>query len=137
MNFIDLDVVASDGGYRAQRESLDLRLPDDVSAALEGYGSSLDDVSFGVRPEDLHDASETQTVPVTDENTFDAEVRVVEPMGSDKFLTLEPFEDRSEISARVSPESDAAVGDIVTLAVDMTKIHVFDERTGNNVTQHR
>jgi multiple sugar transport system ATP-binding protein len=137
MNFMDIDLVSSRDAYHIQRETVELGLPDDVNSELDGYTSELDDVTFGVRPEDLHDASEVQTVPVTEENTFEANVKVVEPMGSDKFLTVEPFEDESEISARVSPDSGASVGDIVTLAVDMDKVHIFDERTGDNVTKHR
>ncbi|WP_227379328.1 ABC transporter ATP-binding protein [Haladaptatus halobius] len=137
MNFMDIDLVSSSDAYHIQRETVELGLPDDVNSELDGYTSELDDVTFGVRPEDLHDASEVQTVPVTEENTFEANVKVVEPMGSDKFLTVEPFEDESEISARVSPDSGASVGDIVTLAVDMDKVHIFDERTGDNVTKHR
>jgi multiple sugar transport system ATP-binding protein len=137
MNFMDVDLVESGDDYRVRRETMALDLPDDVRRELDGYTGELSDVTFGVRPEDLHDASEVQTIPVTEGNTFEAAVKVVEPMGSDKFLTLEPFEDESEISARVSPDSDASVGDVVTLAVDLSKVHIFDDRTGDNVTQHR
>ena len=137
MNFMDVDLVELSDAYRVSRESMDLELADNVCRELDAYAGELDDVTFGVRPEDLHDASEVQTIAVEEANTFDATVKVVEPMGSDKFLTVEPFEDESEISARVSPDSQASVGDVVTLTVDMSKGHVFDDRTGDNITQTR
>ncbi|GAD52858.1 multiple sugar ABC transporter, ATP-binding protein [Halarchaeum acidiphilum MH1-52-1] len=130
MNFIDVDVVPDGNGHRIVSEDLfDLKLPERHSKALAAV--EPDSVTFGIRPEDLHDAADAGA---PDGETFEAEPKVIEPMGSDKFLTLTSPADGAEFSARVVPESDAAVGEPITLVPNMGKSHLFDNANGRTLT---
>ncbi|MDI3548004.1 MAG: multiple sugar transport system ATP-binding protein [Halanaerobiales bacterium] len=84
-------------------------------------------VVFGIRPEDLTDASLTHEFDITEDNSFTASVEVVEPMGSEIYLYL-TIDDHSMI-ARVDVETKAKVGDNIKLGVDTRKMHVFDPET--------
>jgi multiple sugar transport system ATP-binding protein len=54
-------------------------------------------------------------------------VEVVEPMGSEIYLTLK--RNGHEIIARVETESNADVDDLVKLGVDTKNMHIFDKKT--------
>jgi multiple sugar transport system ATP-binding protein len=130
MNFLPVETVESEDSLRVVAEGLfDLELPPNHSRALSE--ADTDSVTFGIRPEDLHDASEASA---PSGETFEAEVGVVEPLGSDKFLTLTPPNGDTEFTARVVPESDAVVGESITLAPNLQKVHLFDNATGQNLT---
>ena len=130
MNFLSVDVVADGDGHRVVADGLfDLELPTRHSRALSE--SDAESVTLGVRPEDLHDAAEPGA---PSGETFEADVKVIEPMGSDKFLTLSVPGRDTEFTARVVPESDATVGEPVTLSPNMKKVHLFDDATGRNLT---
>lgn len=85
------------------------------------------DVVFGVRPEDIVDTAISHDFKVEEDNSFEAEVEVVEPMGSEIYLYL--AEESHSLIARVEAESTAEVGDRMSLGVDLRKIHVFDAET--------
>jgi multiple sugar transport system ATP-binding protein len=130
MNFLPVEVVENEGSYHVVAEGLfDLELPSNHSRALAE--ADVDSVTFGIRPEDLHDAGEAGA-PRGD--NFEANVKVIEPLGSDKFLTLTPPDGDIEFTARVVPESDAAVNELATLAPNLQKAHLFDNATGRNLT---
>ncbi|HET7324136.1 MAG TPA: glycerol-3-phosphate ABC transporter ATP-binding protein, partial [Halococcus sp.] len=130
MNFLPVEVVENGDGHRVVVSGLfDLELPSNHSQALAE--TDVDSVTFGIRPEDLHDASEAGA---PSGETFEASVGVVEPLGSDKFLTLTPPGGDIEFTARVVPESDAAVNGSVTLVPNLQKAHLFDNATGRNLT---
>lgn len=110
----------------------DIQAPAEVVNCLPEQGDNA--WTFGIRPEDVYDTATSQEVTGV-EYQFEAEVKVVEPMGSDKFLTLLPTDgDDPELSARVSPESEAAVGDVLQMVLDPAKIHVF-AADGENLTR--
>ncbi|PSQ48421.1 glycerol-3-phosphate ABC transporter ATP-binding protein [Halobacteriales archaeon SW_6_65_15] len=110
-------------------------------AVLQTLGERLQagdatDLVFGVRPEDVTDTTVVdESFPP--ETTFDAYVTVVEPIGANKDLTLAPSEsapEDEEFTVRVDANSTAQPGDTVTFAVDMSKAHLFDRATGENLT---
>lgn len=130
MNFLPVEVVKTENGYRVIAEGLfDLELPPNHSRALAE--TDIDSVTFGIRPEDLHDASEAGA---PSGETFETNVEVVEPLGSDRFLTLTPLGGDVEFTARVVPESDATVNESITLAPNLQKAHLFDTATGRTLT---
>jgi len=132
MNFFPVD-VRKNGGYRAVCSLFDFPLPERIGDKVDAWDGSLDDVTMGIRPEDFHDVSVDEREAST-ENTFEARVKVVEPMGSDKFLTLAGDAEVDEFTARVAPESTAAVDEWITLAASLDKLHLFDNSTGENIT---
>ena len=138
MNFFDASVEEREGTFFVVSESFDLELPPQKAAKLEDYSGDLSRVEFGVRPEDLFDTAVHGEDEIEDVDTFEATVRVVEPMGAHIDLALTPGEmegEEHEFTARVDADSTAKEGDVLTLAVDMGKIHIFDRRTGENLTR--
>jgi len=133
MNFLSVDIDSSDNGYTAAGGFFEFDLPVETKQALDDWDRPLDDITLGIRPEDLSDISVLDEY--SEESTIDARVKVVEPMGSDKFLTLvSPKDETVEFSARVSPETDVEPRDSVTLTANLDKIHLFDGATGANIT---
>ena len=63
---------------------------------------------------------------------MDATVRVYELLGAEVFLyfTVDQF----EITARVNPRTTARPGDTIKIAMDLSKVHVFDKETEKIIT---
>lgn len=136
MNFIPAEIVPTDNGMDAQTDVGTIELPEDVVTAAENWGGPYDELTLGIRPEDIDDAelSEDQG---SSNSTINAFVHLVEPVGSDRFLTLHPDSDSHEMmefTARVDPDSDITQDRRVELTINRKNIHLFDERTGENIT---
>ena len=86
-------------------------------------------VTLGVRPEDLYT---DQRVPAGKRvsDAFPGRLEVEEPMGNEVFAYLEvepPGAPSSRVVARLEPQP---LGDMVSLVVDLDKVHLFDRETG-------
>ncbi|MCF8001454.1 MAG: sn-glycerol-3-phosphate ABC transporter ATP-binding protein UgpC [Halanaerobiales bacterium] len=126
MNFMDAKIEKDGDDYYAEGfGAFRIKVPDQFKEDLKGYEEKR--VVFGIRPEDLTDARITHDLDITEDNSFEAEVEVVEPMGSEIYLYLAI--DEHEMIARVDAESDAAVGDKIKLGVYPQKMHIFDNET--------
>jgi len=126
MNFMDAKIEKEGDDYYAEGfGAFRIKVPDKFKEDLEGYEEKR--VVFGIRPEDLTDARITHDLDITEDNSFEAEVEVVEPMGSEIYLYLAI--DEHEMIARVDAESDAEVGDKIKLGVYPQKMHIFDNET--------
>ncbi|HTY30368.1 sn-glycerol-3-phosphate ABC transporter ATP-binding protein UgpC [Mycobacterium sp.] len=110
-----------------------------------------ENVIVGVRPEHLADAALIDGYQRIRALTFEVKVDLVESLGADKYVyfttadpavhaaQLDELEAEGEVHenqfvARVSAESQATVGQSVELALDTTKVAVFDADTGANLT---
>jgi multiple sugar transport system ATP-binding protein len=134
MNFMPTGVVATDDGYEARSDHFEIELTDDLVAAVDDWGGDPDALTLGVRPEDINDARLAGD-STTSANTIEAYVRLIEPMGSDKFLTVSPTaEGHHEFTARVSPDSEIREDEFAELAVTRSKMHLFDDGTGRNIS---
>jgi multiple sugar transport system ATP-binding protein len=134
MNFMPADIVAVEGGYEARSDHFQLALTDGLAAAVDDWGGSPEALTLGIRPEDINDAALVGEA-ATPDNTVEMYVRVIEPMGSDKFLTLSPTADGDhEFTARVAPESEIREDEFASLSVNRSKMHLFDDETGRNVS---
>ena len=134
MNFMPTDVVATDGGYEARSDHFGIELTDDLVAAVDDWGGDPDTLTLGIRPEDINDAKLVGDA-TTSANTIEAYVRLIEPMGSDKFLTVSPTDkSRHEFTARVSPDSEIREDEFAELSVTRSKMHLFDDETGRNIS---
>lgn len=126
MNFMDAKIEKQGDDYYAEGfGAFRIKVPDKFKSELQGYEEKR--VVFGIRPEDLTDARITHDLDITEDNSFEAEVEVVEPMGSEIYLYLAI--DEHEMIARVDAESDAEVGDKIKLGVYPKKMHIFDNET--------
>ncbi|WP_128906677.1 ABC transporter ATP-binding protein [Halorubrum amylolyticum] len=119
MNFFEVAVESAPDGVHVEGESFRTDL--NVSLATGRY-------TLGVRPEDLRLADGAGRIP--------ADVDVVEPMGADNYLYLNPPTDddtEKEIIARVDSEYSPDTGERIDLDFDIEDIHFFDE-TGDRVS---
>jgi multiple sugar transport system ATP-binding protein len=83
------------------------------------------DVIFGIRPENIHDAS---FVPSNiDAEQVAAKVDLTELMGNEIFLYL--VSGKNTFVARVDPRSKLHVGEQAQVMFDMDSIHLFDAAT--------
>jgi len=147
MNFFTAHV--EDGKVRLPFGEVDL--PQGVQAGGE--------VISGIRPEDFEDASLTGDLP--DHLTLEAPIDLVESMGSEIYAYF-PVEapmaqsqelaelaadsgmddipssggEEAQVVARLAPESEVRAGTKGRLALDTTKLHLFDPSDGTNLA-HR
>jgi multiple sugar transport system ATP-binding protein len=89
-------------------------------------------VVAGIRPECLHD--EPMYISSMTDSLIDASVDVTELMGSEIYLYLgfdgqEDATNGKSIIARVSSRSTARAGDTIKIALDASRIHIFDKDT--------
>ena len=124
MNFIDAKLAEKDGKFVVEFGGYSIVVPDDKAAtAVDSLKAHVGkDVVLGIRPEDLKDDVSTATSGVIDCN-----LEVSELMGAETYLYL-TFSGLN-MTARVSPKNTARPGDLVKMAIDVNKIHLFDKET--------
>ena len=112
----------------------------------------------GIRPEDFEDATRVDREAQGRGSTFKAKLDLVEAMGAEyyahfgihgKMVQSEELQElrddaggvteltdsgESVLVARLSPESRARSGDEAELWLDATKMHFFDEQSGEALT---
>ncbi|MGE2717489.1 ABC transporter ATP-binding protein [Mycolicibacterium litorale] len=108
-------------------------------------------VIVGVRPEHLEDASVVDGYARIRALTFEVKADMVESLGAEKYvhfrtegagaqsdqlaqLAVESGQGENEFVARVSTESPVRQGDTINLALDTSKLVIFDADSGENLT---
>ena len=124
MNFFDATLVASDGKLEINTGGFRLEVPGEKAKEWRAHAGKP--VVFGIRPEDVH--SKAYTPPGILEADMTATVDVTELMGNEIFLYL-MSKDNKPFIARVDPRVRAALGEDITLAVNMANAHIFDPKT--------
>src|SRR6185503_20925454 len=124
MNFLPAETVAVNGGAGVALanggEPTRFKLSGEAAARLGQPGRK---VVFGIRPESItrHDPQRTGRREI---GLLQAPVEVVEPTGAETMVVVRVGE--KEVIARFEPDEAPAVGDRVTLAIDMTKVCLFE-----------
>lgn len=131
MNFVDATLVEESGTYM-------LKVGGDQSYTIVVPSAKVNDelklnvskeVIVGIRPEDLHD----DEMYISSSNSIvECKVEVTELMGHETYLYLSL--NSEPIIARVNSRSNSRVGDMVRIAIDTNKIHVFDKETERAIT---
>jgi multiple sugar transport system ATP-binding protein len=146
MNFFPATLTSA--GVRLPFGEVPLMQP--VRDALHHHRAP-DRVIVGVRPEHLGDAALLDGHQRSRARTFQARADMVESLGADKHvyftlpgtdvesaqladLAVESGRGGIELVARVPAESKAAKGHFVELAVDTSKLAIFDAGSGANLT---
>lgn len=83
------------------------------------------EVIMGVRPEELHDEQSNQ--PKETLCYINAVVELCEPMGSEVYLYLDISGEKA--IAKIPPRTKAKIGDLLTLGINTTNVHLFDIET--------
>ena len=125
MNFINATLVKKGEDVYVKFGRNEIKLPTEkaTNPALADYIGK--EVIAGLRPECLHD--EPMYLSSMAETTIDAFVEVTELMGAEIYLYL--VSEEQNLIARVSSRSTARSGDTVKVAIDASRIHIFDKDT--------
>lgn len=80
---------------------------------------------MGIRPECLRDDEES--IAKMSDAVIEATVDVTELMGAEIYLYMTSA--GQKLTARVSPRSTTRSGDEVKIALDVSRVHIFDKDT--------
>ena len=132
MNFFTGKLLKKDNDLYAMLGTTEIKIPAEKANNPDLKEYIGQEVIFGVRPEAIHD--EPMFLQSLAETTMNVDVDVTELMGAETYLYLgfEGMEDATNnknIIARVSSRSTAKPGDKITVAIDASRIHIFDKDT--------
>ena len=130
MNFIEAKVVESGSDVLLMFGAHSIKLPEGKAKKLVDGGYIDKEVIFGIRPEDVKD--EEIFINSSPDSVLDATVRVYEMLGAEVFLYFAI--DQFEMTVRVNPRTTARPGDTIKIAIDVSKIHIFDKDTEKTIT---
>ena len=129
MNFFEATVSVKGDVACLNIADQSIELPAAKSKKLIEGGYNGKNVIFGIRPEDIYD--DEATIAKTPTSVFESPVRVYELLGAEVFLYLEIAGEN--LTARVAPTTTARPGDVIKVAFDIEKIHVFDKETEHTI----
>ena len=136
MNFVEALLVQEEDGHFelefGSKESTGKRyriaIPEakakDVLKEYVGKG-----VIMGIRPESIHD--EEMYISNATTGIIDCNVELTEMMGAETFLYLNC--EGIPLTARVSPRTTTKMNDVIKVAIDPNRIHIFDKETEKTV----
>lgn len=128
MNIVEGNLVSENGEiYVITSDNIKLRLPKDKAEKVEKYIGK--EVWFGIRPEHI---GSLETNPNEKDNYIKAEVYVVEQMGNEVFVYFSP--NKNQYISRLESAASVKSGDKYDLWFDMTKCHIFDKETEENIS---
>ena len=128
MNFISGSLEKEGDHIVFDEGKIKMALPSDFDSKLADHVGG--EVTFGIRPEDIHDPETMGTDAAVVE--ISAQVEVVEPMGNEVFLYLTTG--KSSFVARVDPLHIPEVDQEVKLAVEINQAHFFEKGTERSLT---
>ncbi|MEE0808399.1 MAG: sn-glycerol-3-phosphate ABC transporter ATP-binding protein UgpC [Acutalibacteraceae bacterium] len=135
MNFIESKLIKNGDDYYVEFGSEDtktragvkyqVKLPADKNKndCLAAYVDK--EVIMGIRPEHVH--NEEDLIAANPDGIVEADVEVTELMGAETYLYMNC--EGQSINARVAPTNTARPGDKIKIALDTSKIHLFDKDT--------
>lgn len=129
MNFIGAKLEEREGKVILAANEDRIIMPEDKAAALKEKGYVGKDVIMGIRPENIDDKEEF--IMEHKDAVIETDVEVTELMGAETYLYLK--NGNSSITARVDGSSKAKVGDRLKVALDTSKIHIFDKESEQTV----
>jgi len=121
MNLATVTLAESDGSLWAANEGIRIKLPAGLGARLQRHARQ--DVTLGIRPEDLRIASPGDA----QELGIEAVVEVVERLGSQILLDIKAG--ANQLVAAVEPSVRAEPHDRLRLTLDAERLHFFDNRS--------
>ncbi len=127
MNFIK-GVLSTSGGKAAVR-FMGATAPLSYSSRLIGDAAD-GHVTVGIRPEDI---MWRKAAGPDSSLTFSAEVDVVEPMGHEAYVTA--LCAGETVTSRFPPRSGVRTREMVELALNPARLHLFDASTGESILQ--
>ncbi|MCX4268673.1 MAG: sn-glycerol-3-phosphate ABC transporter ATP-binding protein UgpC [Lachnospiraceae bacterium] len=130
MNLVDATVSQSGSDVKLTFGGNTIKVPDAKAKKLVEGGYIGKTVVMGIRPEDVHD--EEMYLKNSPDSIIDVTIRVYELLGAEVFLYFDI--DQFNCTARVNPRTTARPGDTVKMALDLSKLHVFNKETEKIIT---
>ncbi|PIQ85354.1 MAG: glycerol-3-phosphate ABC transporter ATP-binding protein [Candidatus Omnitrophica bacterium CG11_big_fil_rev_8_21_14_0_20_45_26] len=127
MNFFTGSIVARNGDLFFRDKGIMLKTLKQHQPALKRFVDQ--NITFGIRPEDIYDKLFAQDA--SEEFMVTATVELVEPMGAEIFIYFTIG--RNNFIARVSNQDTAVANQDVQVVFDMSKAHFFDAKSGNTI----
>ncbi len=122
MNFVDVTAIENGSAICVTNPGLRIKVPEPCTDRLREYVGQ--ELTLGVRPEDLRLASAVDSMDVS----FESVVEVVEQLGSETLLDVKVGP--SAMVAAVEPMVGVRRGDHMRLALNPARLHFFDTTTG-------
>ena len=130
MNFLDAAVKVDGDKVALDLGEATITLGGDKAKKIIDGGYDGKTVVLGVRPENVSDDAED--IAAHPDTVIESTVRVYELLGAEVYLYFDYA--GANFTARVKPSTTARTGDTIKLALDATKIHVFDKETEQVIT---
>lgn len=122
MNFFN---VTLKNGVIEDGHGLKLRVPEGRNKALIENGYDGKEITFGIRPEDIH--GEQVVIDAAPETTVHTEVVVSELLGAETMLYTKIGD--TEFISKVDARDFHEPGEMVDLSFNLNKAHFFDKET--------
>jgi multiple sugar transport system ATP-binding protein len=119
MNFLEAELIESNGSLWVSAESLRLPVPDSMTTTAAAYKNQK--ILFGIRPEHIYDREFLKEYDRR--NVVSARVALIEPVGAFVIIQIKIGEDM--LVAQVDSHTQAALDEEIELVVDMQKMHLF------------
>ncbi len=129
MNLMKTELEGADGGLRCRVAGTAIA----IDGRFESGGANS--VILGVRPEDLYELPAPPGLGPMAE--IAVRVIAVEPLGAETLLVLASADDAQEFIARVGRQTKLAPGDRTTIALDTSRIHLFDAASTRAIPRRR
>ncbi len=130
MNFVEAQCVVEGSKVTLKFGEFAVTLPDAKAKKLIDGGYAGKTVIFGIRPEDILDTPEALSKFA--DSTIESDVTGYELLGAEVLLYYTVA--GANMTARVDSDTPARYGDHIKLALDPSKIHVFDKETELTIT---
>lgn len=128
MNFFDATLRDDNGNVMVDTGVFQIMVPAAKAAPYRTHIGKK--VTFGVRPEDIHDID--YAPPGITPANIEATVEVIEQMGNEIILYLE--EGGKSFIARTDPRTTARLGGRIGLVINLDNVHVFDTTTEQSLS---
>jgi len=122
INFLQGELVPAGEALAFRRGGLQLTLPEAIASRLRPQAGR--DVVVGVRAEDVAEGG-------AEGGQVRGRILSVLPVGSDRFVEMEV--EGSRMFLRLGKEAQLREGDNATLALNLHRLHVFDQASGFNL----
>jgi len=102
-----------------------LKIPQKWAAYLKRY--EMQSILLGIRPEDF-------TISVSSSENIPAQINFIEALGNDTYITVNLIKQANiSLQVRIPPDIPVKNQEIINLAINLDKIHIFDEDTGKAI----
>lgn len=128
MNFIDATLTKEGDKVYLAFGPYKIAVTPEKAAKCAAYIGK--EVTFGIRPESIHAAKNYANANVN--NTVSSTVRVFEMLGAEVFVyvTVENI----DVTVREAPGTVVKPGDVIEIALEIDRIHIFDKETQETIT---